>query len=190
MTVPVQRLVAAIDLGSTKVVGVIGEVTGDARSWGLRILGVGAEPSSGVRRGVIRDFEETVRAVSRAMEAAERIAGLEVGTVYCGVSGATSRSDLSHGVASVTGSEIRTADLARVNDVACSISFGNDQELLHADPVRLPGRWRAGTTATLLEWRASGSRRRCCLVTVRIAGHGPPAQGDREGWLECRRIRA
>ncbi len=134
MSVPVQRLVAAVDLGSTKVVGVIGEVTGDARSWGLRILGVGAEPSSGVRRGVIRDFEETVRAISRAMASAERIAGIEVGTVYCGMSGANVAQRLSHGVASIPGSEIRTADLARVNDVACSVSFGQDQELLHAIP--------------------------------------------------------
>ena len=81
-TVAVQRLVAALDLGSTKITAIIGEVTGDSRSWGLRILGVGSERSTGVRRGVIRDFEETVRAVTKAMTDAERIAGLEVGTVY------------------------------------------------------------------------------------------------------------
>ena len=62
MSVTVQRLVAAVDLGSTKVTGIIGEVTGESRSWGLRILGVGVEPSTGLRRGVIRDFDETVRA--------------------------------------------------------------------------------------------------------------------------------
>ncbi|HEX3928250.1 MAG TPA: cell division protein FtsA [Gemmatimonadales bacterium] len=134
MTVPVQRLVAAVDLGSTKVTGVIGEVTGDARSWGLRVLGVGTELSSGVRRGVIRDFEETVRAVTKAMKSAEKIAGLEVGTVYCGMSGVHTAQRISHGIASVPGSEIRTADLARVNDVACNVSFGQDQELLHAIP--------------------------------------------------------
>jgi cell division protein FtsA len=132
MSVPVQRLVAAVDLGSTKVTGIIGEVTGDARSWGLRILGVGSEPSTGMRRGVIRDFEETVRAVRKALHDAERIAGLEVGTVYVGVAGEHVAQRISHGVASITGSEIRTADLARVNDVASNVSFGHDQELLHA----------------------------------------------------------
>ncbi len=134
MSVPVQRLVAAIDLGSSKITGIIGEVTGDTRSWGLRILGVGVEESTGIRRGAIRDFEETVRAVTRAMKAAEQIAGLEVGTVYCGVSGVHIAERISHGVASIPGSEIRTVDLARVNDVACAISFGQDQELLHAIP--------------------------------------------------------
>ena len=134
MSVPVQRLVAAVDLGSTKVTGLIGEVTGDARSWGLRILGVGVERSTGLRRGVIRDFEEVVRAVHKAMTDAERVAGIEVGTVYCGVAGEHISQRVSHGVASVPGSEIRTADLARVNDVASNVSFGHDQELLHAIP--------------------------------------------------------
>lgn len=132
MTVAVQRLVAAVDAGSTKVTAVIGEVTGDSRSWGLRILGVGTERSNGIRRGVIRDFEETTRAVRKAMHDAERIAGIEVGTVYCGVAGEHVAQRVSHGVASVTGSEIRTSDLARVNDVASNVSFGHDQELLHA----------------------------------------------------------
>ncbi len=132
MSVAVQRLVAALDLGSSRVVGVIGEVTGDARSWGMRVLGVGVEPSTGVRRGVIRDFEETVRAVKKAMTDAEQIAGIEVGTVDVGVAGELVAQRVSHGVASVHGSEIRTADLARVNDVASNVSFGNDQELLHA----------------------------------------------------------
>jgi cell division protein FtsA len=123
-----------MDLGSSKVTGLIGEVTGDARSWGLRVLGIGNEESTGIRRGAIRDFEETVRAIRRAMKAAEQMAGLEVGTVYCGVSGVHISERISHGVVSVPGSEIRTVDLARVNDVACAISFGQDQELLHAIP--------------------------------------------------------
>jgi len=134
VSIAVQRLVAAVDLGSSKVTGLIGEVTGDARSWGLRVLGIGTEESTGIRRGAIRDFEETVRAIRRAMKAAEQMAGLEVGTVYCGVSGVHIAERISHGVASIPGSEIRTVDLARVNDVACAISFGQDQELLHAIP--------------------------------------------------------
>lgn len=132
MSVPVQRLVAALDLGTTRVVGLIGEVTGDAGSYGLRILGVGIEPSTGIRRGAIRDFEECVRAIRKAMQDAERIAGLEVGTVDVGVAGELVAHRVSHGIASVTGTEIRTADLARVNDVASDVSFGHDQELLHA----------------------------------------------------------
>ena len=58
MTPPPQRLVAALDLGSTKVVAVIAEITGDAREPGAKILGLGVERSGGIRRGVVRDIEE------------------------------------------------------------------------------------------------------------------------------------
>lgn len=130
----VQRLVAAIDLGSTKVTGVIGEVTGDARAYGVKVLGVGVERTTGVRRGVIRDIEETTRAIAKAMRDAQLMAGVEVGTLYCSVAGEHVAGRNSHGVVSVTGSEIRTSDVARVNDIASNISFGPGHELLHAIP--------------------------------------------------------
>jgi cell division protein FtsA len=130
----VQRLVAGLDLGSSKITGVIGEVTGDARAPGVKILGVGSERSAGVRRGVVRDIEETTRAIDKAMKDAQLMAGVEVGTVYCGIAGEHVSGRSSHGVVSVTGSEIRTGDVARVNDVAANVSFGLGHELLHAIP--------------------------------------------------------
>lgn len=132
MSAQVQRLVAAVDLGSSRVVAIIGEVTGDAHSWGLRILGIATEPSNGLRRGVIRDFDEVVRAVRKSLTDAERMAGIEVGTVDVGVAGELVAHRISHGTASIHGSEVRTADLARVIDIASDVSFGHDQELLHA----------------------------------------------------------
>jgi cell division protein FtsA len=129
-----QHLVAALDLGSTKVVGLIGEVLGEAREPRVRVLGVASERTSGIRRGVVRDIEETTRAISKVMHDAQVMAGVEVGTVYCGVAGEHIAARSSHGVVSVTGSEIRTSDVARVNDVASNVSFGRDHEMLHAIP--------------------------------------------------------
>ncbi|MEP7175466.1 MAG: cell division protein FtsA, partial [Gemmatimonadales bacterium] len=129
-----QRLVAALDLGSTKVVALIAEVTGDAREPGARILGVGVERTGGIRRGVVRDIEETTRAIDKAMKSAQRMAGVEVGSTYCGIAGEHVAGRSSHGMVSVTGDEIRTSDVARVNDMASNISFGRDHELLHAIP--------------------------------------------------------
>lgn len=134
MTAPGPRLVAGLDLGSTKVVGVVAEVAGDLRAPVIKILGVGQERSAGVRRGVVRDIEETTRAITKAMKDAQLMAGVEVGTVYCGIAGEHVAGRSSHGVVSVTGAEIRTADVARVNDVASNISYGRDHELLHAIP--------------------------------------------------------
>ena len=87
MSIQPQRLVAALDLGSTKVVAVIAEVTGDARDPGAKILGLGVERSGGIRRGVVRDIEETTRAIDKAMKSAQRMAGVQVGSVYCGIAG-------------------------------------------------------------------------------------------------------
>jgi cell division protein FtsA len=98
------------------------------------VLGVGMERTAGIRRGVVRDIEETTRAIAKAMRDAQVMAGVEVGAVYCGVAGEHVAGRSSHGVVSVTGSEIRTGDVARVNDVASNISFGRDHELLHAIP--------------------------------------------------------
>jgi cell division protein FtsA len=129
-----QRLVAALDLGSTKVVALIAEVTGEPRDPGAKILGLGVERSGGLRRGVVRDIEETTRAIEKAMKSAQRMAGVEVGTIYCGIAGEHVAGRSSHGMVSVTGDEIRTGDVARVNDMASNVSFGRDHELLHAIP--------------------------------------------------------
>lgn len=134
MSVQPTRLVAAVDLGSTKVAAVIAEVQGDQRTGSTRILGVGVERCHGVRRGVVRGIDETTRAIAKAMKDAERMAGVEVGSVYCGIAGEHVAGQTSTGVVSVTGGEIRTGDVARVNDVAASVPLGRDHELLHAIP--------------------------------------------------------
>ena len=134
MTTQPHRLVAALDLGSTKVVAIIAEVVGDGRDAGAKILGLGLERSNGIRRGVVRDIEEATRAIDKALRDAQRMAGVEVGTVYSGIAGEHVAGRSSHGMVSVTGDEIRTSDVARVNDMASNVSFGRDHELLHAIP--------------------------------------------------------
>ena len=134
MSTPPQRLVAALDLGTTRTAAVVAEVAGDARAPVAKILGIGVERSNGIRRGVVRDIEEATRAIIKAMKDAQRMAGVEVGAVYCGIAGEHVAGRSSHGMVSVTGDEIRTSDVARVNDMASNVSFGRDHELLHAIP--------------------------------------------------------
>lgn len=135
MSGPAGQLVAALDVGSTRVTALIADASGDAREPTARILGVGVVRSGGVRRGVVRDIEETTRAIGRAMKDAERMAGVEVGTVYCGIAGQHVSGRTSPGMVSVTGDEIRTGDVARVNDMASNVSYLRDHELLHAIPL-------------------------------------------------------
>ncbi|HXF94755.1 MAG TPA: cell division protein FtsA [Gemmatimonadales bacterium] len=134
MTRP-RRLVAGLDLGSTKTCAVIAEVVGDLPRLPLaKVLGVGLAKNGGVRRGVVRDIEETTRSVMAAMRDAERMAGVRVTDVTCGIAGEHVAARASSGVVAVTGEEITPADVERANEVARAVSLGRDHELLHDIP--------------------------------------------------------
>jgi cell division protein FtsA len=132
---PERRLVAGLDLGSTKTCAVIAELAGDLpRAPLAKILGVGLAKNSGVRRGMVRDIDETTRSVAGALKDAERMAGARVPDVTCGIAGEHVSARGSTGVVAVSGEEITPQDVARVNEVARAVSLGRDHELLHDIP--------------------------------------------------------
>ena len=98
------------------------------------VLGVGLAKNGGVRRGVVRDIDETTRSVVAALRDAERMAGVRVTEVTCGIAGEHVAARSSSGVVAVTGDEIRPADVERANEVARAVSLGRDHELLHDIP--------------------------------------------------------
>jgi cell division protein FtsA len=128
------RLVAGLDLGSTKTCAVLAEAVGDARVPGIRVLGLGVARTSGIRRGMVRDIEETMRGVGQAVRDAQRMAGVEVPALVCGIAGEHVRTRNEAGLASVSGEEITRADVQRVEEVAKAVSLGPDRELLHFIP--------------------------------------------------------
>ena len=130
-----RKLVAGLDLGSTKTCAVIAELAGDLpRAPIAKILGVGLAKNSGVRRGVVRDIDETMRSVAAALKDAERMAGARVPDVTCGIAGEHVSARSSTGVVAVSGEEISPQDVGRVNEVARAVSLGRDHELLHDIP--------------------------------------------------------
>ena len=130
-----EHVVAALDLGSTRTCAVIAQVAGDVRAPGAKVLGVGISRETGVRRGVVRDIDETTRSIVSAMHDAERMAGVQVPDIHCGIAGEHVQFRTSPGLASVTGEEISRADIERVNEVATAVSLGQDRELLHSIPL-------------------------------------------------------
>jgi cell division protein FtsA len=125
-----EALVAGLDVGSTKTCAVIAELTGEDRTPVAKILGVGLARTTGVRRGVVRDIEETTRAIGRALSDAERMAGLKIPAVFCGIAAENVRTQLSNGLVSVSGDEIKAQDVRRVHETALSVSLGDEHELL------------------------------------------------------------
>ena len=125
-----EMLVAGLDVGSTKTCAVIAEAEGEERGRSARILGMGIARTTGVKRGVVRDIEETTRSVAAALRDAERMAGAKVPGVFCGVAAENVRTQLTSGLVSVSGDEIKTSDVRRVHEVALSVSLGDEHQLL------------------------------------------------------------
>lgn len=125
-----EALIAGLDVGSTKTCAVLAEAVGDGSSVAAKILGVGIARTTGVKRGVVRDIEETTRSVASALRDAERMAGAKVPGVFCGIAAENVRTQLTSGLVSVAGEEIKAGDVRRVHEVALSVSLGDEHELL------------------------------------------------------------
>ncbi|MGQ0539705.1 MAG: cell division protein FtsA [Gemmatimonadaceae bacterium] len=131
----VDRIVTGLDIGSAKTTALIAEISGELpRHPGIKVLGVGQARTTGLRRGVVSDIEETTQSIRRAITDAERIAGVAVQEVFSGIAGEHVQAMCSKGIVAVGGSEITRADVDRANSVARAQSIPQDRELLHAIP--------------------------------------------------------
>lgn len=127
-----ERILVGLDVGTTKVTTVIGEIAGDGV---LDVIGEGTVASDGLRKGVVANLERTVQAIRASIDAAERVAGVEVTSVWLGVGGPHLTSFTSHGMAAIRrGQEVTRADLERTIDNARAVPMEQDVELLHVIP--------------------------------------------------------
>lgn len=124
------EIVVGLDIGTTKVCAVVGEVDAD----GMTILGVGNVPCRGLRKGVVSNIDWTVRAISDAIESAQTMAGVEIRTVYASVAGSHIRAVASDGVAAIGGGEVSRIDVDRVLEGARAIPVDADRQILHVLP--------------------------------------------------------
>jgi len=123
-------IVTGLDVGTTKVCTVIGELTPS----GVDVVGIGQRPSRGLRKGVVANIEATVEAIKQTVADAEQMAGVEVESVLASIGGGHLRGFNSQGVVAVQGKtrEISAADVARAVDAARAINLPPDREILHA----------------------------------------------------------
>src|SRR3954462_120769 len=89
------NIVVGLDLGTTKTCALIAEVAGPGV---LNVIGVGTTPSAGMRRGQVVNIDATVESIVRAVQEAERMAGVKVEHVFVGVAGEHTRGMTSSGV--------------------------------------------------------------------------------------------
>ena len=126
-----KKLIVGLDIGTTKVVAIVGEIDGEG---GLEIVGIGSSPSIGMKKGVVVNIESTVQSIQRAVEEAELMAGCQIHSVYAGIAGSHIRSLNSHGIVAIKDQEVVRGDLERVIDSAQAMAIPADQKVLHILP--------------------------------------------------------
>ncbi|MFC1600676.1 cell division protein FtsA [Patescibacteria group bacterium] len=132
------KIVAGIELGSSKVATLIAQVLTDEVSFerSINIIGVSSVDSRGVKKGQIVDIEEAVEAMITSVEAAERMAGYNLENAYISLGGAHISSQNSHGVVAISDpdGEINYEDVDRVIEAASAISLSSSREIIHVVP--------------------------------------------------------
>lgn len=127
-----ERIIVGLDIGTTKICTVIGEVAADGI---LDIIGEGTVPSDGLRKGTVVNLERTIQSVRESVEAAERVAGVKVESAILGVAGTHLKATTSHGIAAIRrGLEITDVDVARTIENARAIPLEANMDVLHVIP--------------------------------------------------------
>jgi cell division protein FtsA len=126
-----KNLVVGLDIGTSKVAALVGEVKADDT---IEIVGIGTHPSHGLKKGVVVDIESTVQSIQRAVEEAELMAGCEIHSVHAGIAGSHIRSLNSHGITAIKEHEVGQADVDRVIEAARAVAIPADQKILHILP--------------------------------------------------------
>ncbi len=126
-----KNLIVALDIGTSKVVAIVGEVTPSNE---IDIIGIGSHPSRGLKKGVVVNIESTVQSIQRAVEEAELMAGCQIHSVYAGIAGSHIRSLNSHGIVAIRDKEVTQGDMERVIDAARAVAIPADQKILHVLP--------------------------------------------------------
>ncbi len=123
-----EEIVVGIDVGTTKVCTLVGRVEDDKS---IRILGVGIEPSDGIKKGIIVDLAAASQSIMRSVEKAESTSGLEITSALVSMAGAHVASVNSRGAAAVNGNVIEQYDIAHALDQARAVAIPYDREIIH-----------------------------------------------------------
>lgn len=123
-----EPIVVGIDIGTTKVCTLVGREEGPGK---IRVLGVGIEPSQGMRKGVVVDLGAASQAVARSIDKAERTSGLEITSALVSLAGSNVSSVNSRGVVGVAGRIIDQEDVARAVDAARAVAIPHNREIIH-----------------------------------------------------------
>ncbi|MCK5004307.1 MAG: cell division protein FtsA [Candidatus Aminicenantes bacterium] len=131
------NFIVGIDIGTKKISTIIGQVKTEDERDEIEVIGYGIADSSGIKRGVIVDMNNTVEDIKRSVKEAELTAGVEVESAYINISGSHVQSISAKGSINITGGrnrEITKDDVDRAVTHGSSIMLPNNKDILHVLP--------------------------------------------------------
>lgn len=135
-------VLSVLDIGTSKIVCLIARLTpGDAadtlrgRTHSCRILGIGHQRSRGIKGGVVVDMDAAEAAIRCAVDAAERMAGVEIESVIINATGGRLDSKLYSAKIAVAGRAATQADVHRVLEACTRSGTQQGRAVLHSLPV-------------------------------------------------------
>ena len=124
-------LVVGLDIGTSKVCTIVGEVRADD----VFVVGVGIEPSRGMKKGIVSDMEALTTAISASVHKAEKTSGYDISRAFVSVAGNHIASHSSKGMVGITGQRaVNRDDLDRAMEAARAIAIPHNREVLHIVP--------------------------------------------------------
>ncbi|MCX7635582.1 MAG: cell division protein FtsA, partial [Syntrophales bacterium] len=124
------NIIVGLDIGTFKTCAVVGEVT----DLGVDIVGLGYQPSEGMRRGAVVNIESMVEAVRGAVEEANKMSGYDIRSVCLGIGGTHIKSENSTGLVTIAGREVTEDDVQRALEQARAIPLPLEREIIHTLP--------------------------------------------------------
>lgn len=126
-----RNLVVGLDIGTAKIVAVVGEITPDDK---LSIIGVGHHPSRGMDKGGVNDLNLVIQSIQRAINEAELMADCRISSVYLGISGKHISCQNENGMVPVNDKEVLQEDVDNVIHTARSVQMSAERRMLHVLP--------------------------------------------------------
>lgn len=128
-----ERVIVGLDVGTTKICALIGEVDEDNR---MSVVGIGVTPAMGLRKGVVVDIDEAASSIKSAIEKTERSSGYKIGTALVGIAGGHITSQNSHGAVAISPQlhEVTQGDIDRAIESARAVAVPHNREVLHVIP--------------------------------------------------------
>lgn len=127
-----EDIIFGIDIGTTKICALVGAI----RNRELQIIGMGTQPSAGLRKGMINDVPSASIALASAVEAAEQTSGYRLAQALVSIAGEHIGSTNNRGLVAINRSEVGVTplDIDRALETAQAIPIPNNRQIIHLIP--------------------------------------------------------